>query len=85
MISLYDIAQQVSKRALIVQRGVVAATTAGVNVTISKVNPARCMLLVASGRATNDAITFVDNKTIKVTTSLDGNVAWQVVEMGVDE
>lgn len=85
MISLYDIAQQVSKRALIVQRGVVAATTAGVNVTISEVNPARCMLLVASGRATNDAITFVDNKTIKVTTSSNGNVAWQVVEMGVDE
>lgn len=85
MISLYDIAQQVSKHALNVQRGVVAATTAGVNVTISKVNPARCMLLVASGRATNDAITFVDNKTIKVTTSSNGNVAWQVVEMGVDK
>lgn len=81
--SLYSLVKQSLIKSI--QRGTVAATTAGTNVTIAKVNPDRCVLLVASGRATNDSIVFVDDTTIKVTTSANGNVTWQVIEMGVED
>lgn len=86
MLPLYKLCEQASNLTNItIQRGTVAATTTGVNVTIAKVNPDRCMLHVASGRATNDSIEFVNNTTIKVITSTNGNVTWQVIEMGVED
>lgn len=82
MLSLYDVVLNAAR--MNIQRGTVTAAVAGTNVTISKVNQDRCILLCSSGRAVNDAITFVDDTTIKVTTSTAGAVGWQVIEIGDD-
>lgn len=63
-----------------IQRGTTAATTTGVNVTISPVDTTKTSVRIASARAVNDNIVLVNYTTINVKTSANGNVDWEVVE-----
>lgn len=63
-----------------IQRGTTAATTTGVNVTISEVDTTKTSVRIASARVVNDNIVLTNATTINLKTSTNGNVDWEVVE-----
>ena len=63
-------------------RGVAAATTTGVDVTIDEVDPNCVVFWCSSGRASNDTIVLKNSTTVTVTSSVAGNVNFTVVEYG---
>lgn len=63
-------------------KGVVAATTTGVDVTIDEVDPNCIVFWCSSGRASNDTIVLKNNTTVTVTSSVAGNVNFNIIEFG---
>lgn len=65
-----------------VQRGTASATVAGVTVTINAVNMSTTSVRCSSGRAANDNIVLTNATTITVSSSVAGNVNWEVIDYG---